>query len=94
MLLLLEDVGWGLALGRLGVVCGRSMFWGYIPGRLSCRSIRSASAVTRSTIVFVSYNSGNTLMLSYALNDGKIFESPVVIILFEDVQNSLYDIFM
>ena len=26
LLLLLEDVGWGLALGRLGVVCGRSIF--------------------------------------------------------------------
>ena len=40
LLLLLEDVGWGLAWGRLGVVCGRSVFWGYIPGHLSCRSIR------------------------------------------------------
>ena len=78
-MLLLEDVGWGLALGRLGVVCGRSMFWGYIPGRLSCRSIRSASAVTHSTIVFVSYNSGNTLMLSYAVNSSMTGKSSRVL---------------
>ena len=37
---------------------------GYIPGHHSCHSMRSASCVTLSMIVRVSYNSGKSLMSS------------------------------
>ena len=55
-------VSW-LMRGMHAFVC-----WGYIPGRLSCRSIRSASAVTLSIIVLVSYSSGKSLISLYAVN--------------------------
>ena len=37
---------------------------GYIPGHRSCCSMRSASCVTHSIIVMVSYNSGKSLRSS------------------------------
>ena len=37
---------------------------GYIPGHRNCLSMRSASLVTLSMIVMVSYNSGKSLMSS------------------------------
>ena len=75
-LLLSEDVGWGLVLG---VVWGRSVCWGYIPGHLSCHSIKSASVVTLSIIVLVSYNSGKSLMISYAINSSMTGKSSSVL---------------
>ena len=41
--------------------------WGYIPSHQSCLSIRSASPVILSIMVLVSYNSGKSLMSSYAV---------------------------
>ena len=40
---------------------------GYISGRQSCLSIRSASPVILSIMVLVSYNYGKSLMSSYAV---------------------------
>ena len=40
---------------------------GYIPGCQSCLSIRSASLVILLMMVMVSYNSGKSLMSSYAV---------------------------
>ena len=40
---------------------------GYIPGHRNCLSMRSASLVTLSMMVIVSYNSGKSLMSSYVL---------------------------
>ena len=40
---------------------------GYIPSHQSCLSIRSASPVILAMMVLVSYNSGKSLMSSYAV---------------------------
>ena len=40
---------------------------GYIPGHRNCLSMRSASLVTLSMMVIVSYNLGKSLMSSYVL---------------------------
>ena len=58
------EVGLGT---KVDVVGKEFVCRGYIPGRQSCLLIRSASPVILSMMVLVSYNSGNSLMSSYAV---------------------------
>ena len=70
------DVGLGVKVdveGK-GFVCR-----GYIPGRRSCLSIRSALPVILSMMVLVSYNSGNSLMSSYAVRSSMTGKSSSVL---------------
>ena len=55
------DVGLGMKLNVEGTGFEGK---GYIPCHCSCHSIKSASLVTHSIIVAVSYNSGKVLMSS------------------------------
>ena len=58
------DVGLGMNPEAEGIgVLGK----GYIPGHCNCLLMRSASLVTLSMMVIVSYNSGKSFMSSYAL---------------------------
>ena len=50
---------------------------GYIPGHRSCLSIKSASPVILSIMVLVSYNSGKSLMSSYAVRSSMTGKSSI-----------------
>ena len=52
---------------------------GYIPGHCNCLSMRSASLVTLSMMVIVSYNSGKSLMSSYVLRLSTVGSSSKVL---------------
>ena len=69
------DVG----LGGLDGAGEKFVGWGYIPGHLSCLSIRSASAVTLSIIVLVSYSSVKSLISLYAVRSSMTGKSSRVL---------------
>ena len=52
---------------------------GYIPGHHNCLSMRSASLVTLSMMVVVSYNLGKSLMSSYVLRLSMVGSSSKVL---------------
>ena len=80
--LLSVELGWKMDVGlgaALDVEGERFVGWGYIAGHRSCLSIRSASPVTLSIIVLVSYSSGKSLMSSYAVRSSMTGKSSRVL---------------
>ena len=70
------DVGLGMNPEVEGIgVLGK----GYIPGHRNCLLMRSASLVTLSMMVIISYNSGKSFMSSYALRLSMVGSSSKVL---------------